>query len=589
MLKSNMMHLSLLLIISCAVAYSSENISEGIKIKYDIRHSFMYIDKKILKRNVLYPYGGFIDSTKRQVVRDQRHNNTIIFKAPNLLIFKNPVYYNNTEISNSIDFSNSHFYNAVDFSNTYFTSIADFHHSRYDSTCNYSYALFDSLVGFYETIFKNALFNDVFFTNGVNFSSSYFINPAYFKSSYFAQESDFKNTLFTNKSYFNNASFFSFADFTSSKYDSFVDFEGACFYKGVSFKSCIFNDKVNLDKAIIIDSIDMLKTVFKKGLDLRSTRIDSFCKIFMNNFTYYPKGKLYINWEDIKGKLVFLPDDIILKTDIRYNYVKDRRYFNQMADFYKGISENYILQGDINSSRAVNYEISYQRALILQEWHWILYGWFMEWGFKPIRLIYFLILPVIMLLTVIRFQLYNYPLRIVILNIIKIFNYCNILLWKNYFGKKDNNIITDQYQLITNDGVKPIRLTEKYNVLRENNENIIYYDERYSEVWQGKRRINITFNQKIIFGLLLKNGDKITKYSELQQYIKSKKYNRGKRSVNRYICDINKIAGWNPDEVIESKEKEGYRINKDVIYYYIIDHKKERKKDDIVFTVEHID
>lgn len=170
----------------------------------------------------------------------------------------------------------------------------------------------------------------------------------------------------------------------------------------VNFFDGIFNIEPNFENAYISGELSISGTKFNQGIDLRRTDLTK-AKIYFSHHTYFPPGKLLVYWSQIKGHL-YLDDSICqfkytvddLKKRKNLNKagrdslaVLEKQFDNERYDlteiFYYRLRDNFLAQNDKASADGVMFELAEKRAEFLTEPLWILYGWTMGWGYKPVR------------------------------------------------------------------------------------------------------------------------------------------------------------------------------------------------------------
>jgi hypothetical protein len=184
-----------------------------------------------------------------------------------------------------------------------------------------------------------------------------------------------------------------------------VIFEQSKFNSLFSLFNSTFNNKpefrlINFGKAVSLSGCD-----FKEGIDLRRCNFDSTESIYLENLKY-PIGKFYVNWEQIKAQKYF---KIVLDDFTVNNYD-----FTKLALIYEKLRDNYLAQGNKQGADSVMYELAqYKQNLIGGFWH-CLYGFFLGYGYEPLRFFAFWLLPWIFIFTFIWYSWYYRIIKILV-------------------------------------------------------------------------------------------------------------------------------------------------------------------------------
>ena len=225
------------------------------------------------------------------------------------------------------------------------------------------------------------------FLSDANFKSAQFACDADFSFAQFAKTADFSFAQFTNDASFVSAQFTDDASFLSAQFTKNAEFCGTNFAKNTdfsfvkftndaSFVSVNFVKNVNFEYCVFKKNIVIANTQFDQGVDLRRADLTKADAIFFNHHTFFPNGKLQVNWKQLQGHLqLYFPQ----------YYRGDADRYKVIEIFYEKLRDNYLAQNDKTSADAVMYELAERQAEILKEPWWILYGWTMGWGYKPLR------------------------------------------------------------------------------------------------------------------------------------------------------------------------------------------------------------
>lgn len=360
--------------------------------------------------------------------------------------FSQVAYFNFTRFSQDTDFIGSQFSKEAYFTNSQFSQEANFVYSHFSKEAYFTHSQFLQEATFiYSHFSKDAIFIDSQFLNTANFASVHFSQQAIFGGSQFSQVAYFRNSHFSKKAYFGHSKFSDKANFSRSQFLDNADFRGSEFsvdaefgeseflgmvdfgeseFLGMAdFKYSHFSKATDLEESIFLGKIDLENTSFdgnliiagtrfEKGLDLRRTNLGK-AKIFFDHHTFFPPGTLYVNWSQLKknlhiaatscpsyGYIQFFEDADITAFSLKepsdsLSQAFDKERYDLTEIFYHRLRDNYLAQSDRSSADAVMYELASKRSEFLQEPLWVLYGWFMGWGYKPLRFVLMVFLIVI--------------------------------------------------------------------------------------------------------------------------------------------------------------------------------------------------
>lgn len=385
----------LVILLLLMMPFSITQVKNRAPVKY-LRESRKY-EEFTIGRRLIYPYGG------TQIYK--RNNNLVV----PILLFNNKIKYHDIKILNNVDYSNSVFADSVYFYNVYFTNTVCFDNALFENYSDFNFDIFDSNATFDNCKFNRVGFNFIDFEDTVDFGGCTYLKNVGYVATYFINMADFSNTHFMGEALFNNSRFMQYADFRHAKFRGLALFNQSYFMSYANFAYTIFDSTVNLSDAFYNKGISLEHTVIKEmpilnetqfkkniiltnakflnGLDLRRVNMDSVKTIVIDENTYYPDGTLFVKWEQIKERIQpfqereYGDEEVIysrryITRDIRYEVIKI---------VYQKLHDNYLKQGNTESAKNVLYELCKQRAKILKEWHWILYGWFFGWGYQSWR------------------------------------------------------------------------------------------------------------------------------------------------------------------------------------------------------------
>ena len=349
--------------------------------------------------------------------------------------FSQVAYFNFTRFSQDTDFIGSQFSKEAYFTNSQFSQEANFVYSHFSEEAYFTHSQFLQAATFiYSRFSKDAIFIDSQFLNIADFASvhfsqqaifggSQFSQVAYFRSSHFSKKAYFQQSKFSDKANFSRSQFLDNADFRGSEFSvdaefgeseflGMADFKYSHFSKATDIGESIFLGKIDLENTSFDGDLIIAGTRFEKGLDLRRTNLGK-AKIFFDHHTFFPPGTLYVNWSQLKkhlhiaatscpsyGYIQFFEDADITAFSLKeppdsLSQAFDKERYDLTEIFYHRLRDNYLAQSDRFSADAVMYELASKRSEFLQEPLWVLYGWFMGWGYKPLRFVLMVFLIVI--------------------------------------------------------------------------------------------------------------------------------------------------------------------------------------------------
>ena len=352
--------------------------------------------------------------------------------------FNDQADFSDAQFNNEADFSGTDFNDQADFSDAQFNDQADFPRGTFENEASFSQVTFEDRASFYLTLFFNladfseAQFNDqadffnTWFSNLADFSWAKFNEKAYFSNAQFNDQADFSDAQLNDQARFSHTRFSNLADFSGAEFGDMAFFNSVRFADRANFFNTRFSKKITLENAVFDSSIIFASTRFEKGIDLRRTTF-SKAKIFIDHRTSFPPGKLNVNWNQLRGRIIvydwtcrgyrernsarnryLLLDslrknpskDLIGKKDSinaeydkvttkldSLNHILDKERYDLTEIFYHRLRDNYLTQNNRSSADGVMYELASKRKDYLQEPLWKLYGLFMGWGYKPLRFV----------------------------------------------------------------------------------------------------------------------------------------------------------------------------------------------------------
>lgn len=351
--------------------------------------------------------------------------------------FEYPLFYGaaifrNTQFRKSAQFWSAKFSQNTDFSSSHFSSDASFVRADFTDTSSGS-----GIVNFFGTEFaKNANFSSAFFRRKAWFMNAKFADDADFRDAKFITDVDFSHTapedyttnptIFKKQAIFKSVIFNGYTNFSLTQFAQNANFSNATFSRMANFSDATFSGYANFENCQFLDKVNFSGTQFIQGVDLRRADFNKTNSTLIDHHTFFPNGKLNVNWNQIKGRLHLSEESCINATpwqmakreyrelDSLYNRVAhqnisdkpdtlaikrqkvkarlesltqafDKERYELTEIFYTRLRDNYLAQNDKASADAVMYELAEHRADILKEPLWILYGWIMGWGYKPVQ------------------------------------------------------------------------------------------------------------------------------------------------------------------------------------------------------------
>jgi len=248
-------------------------------------------------------------------------------------------------------------------------------------------------------IIKSATFKSPVVFVGARFYSVEDTMFDFFYSIMIIEESEFYEGVtfdlcdFNLTTHLNRLNFNRYAGFTNNSFNKDVVFRECNFRAYVNFKQTDFNSSVEFQQVAFYDALNLYKTKFSKGVDFRRCNFDSI-KVIIFEKIQFPIGKLYLNWKQIKMR-----DQPIISITTDSTGVSDE--FNRLENIYFLLRDNYLAQGDKSSADDVNYELELRRDMMFSDLLHSLYGIWMGYGYEPWKYLFFLVIPIIFIFSIV--------------------------------------------------------------------------------------------------------------------------------------------------------------------------------------------
>ena len=164
---------------------------------------------------------------------------------------------------------------------------------------------------------------------------------------------------------------------------------------------------------------------------------DPFIEIYLRNLDF-PLGKFFVDWDIFKkGK---------------YYRINPTDNYPELYQIYSQLSRNYLAQGNKSDADAVMFELAQREEELFPSLSLYLYELFLGFGYKPLRYIFFLVLPTILFFAFIWYKFY-YGMLLYIhdyyndvdptaINPLKKKFLINLTLFKHESVKENINLIT---------------------------------------------------------------------------------------------------------------------------------------------------
>ena len=284
------------------------------------------------------------------------------------------------------------FNRTAEFNSTAFNSIANFRDAKFEGKTSFMNAIFDGKAEFdYTTFDSHTFFTRATFDRVVSFGNATFDGRANFVNATFDTLSFFEFATFYGKAYFSDAAFDGEAFFRDAIFYDDAYFNSAAFDGEAYFGDAIFYGDAIFQKAVFKGVVNFTNSTFKKEIELRQSNFDSLGIIYLEDIKFF-EGKFLFYWEQFKGK----DSQRIKLVDSPADSLKDEHY-TRIEIIYHKLRDNFIAQADKASADDVMYELAWQRAEILKEFHWQMYGVFFGYGYQPWRFLLFVVLPLILI------------------------------------------------------------------------------------------------------------------------------------------------------------------------------------------------
>lgn len=314
------------------------------------------------------------------------------------VVFNSSAYFGYAQFDSLTIFMFARFDIWADFGNARFNGPAGFDMGcQFNNRAIFKKAEFRDLVGFNQAQFADeADFINVRFDSLASFIWAQFATRADFQRVHFGGRADFGNARFHGRADFDSAQFNSEAFFEDTEFAGMADFRTARFQGPVDFHNARFQADAFFEGSSFGEIVNLAATAFKKEVDFRRTRFDSVKIIYIDHHTVFPEGRLRLYWNQLSGGdkprlKLFNPSKYSIKAD------STKEHYQRIETFYHRLRDNFLAQGDKGSADAVMYELGSQRAEITGDFLWKLYGVFFGWGYKPLRFLVYVVLPVIII------------------------------------------------------------------------------------------------------------------------------------------------------------------------------------------------
>ena len=345
--------------------------------------------------------------------------------------FKDAVFFNESVFGHDVDFQDATFGGSADFTASSFDGVSRFYASRFDKQVDKQ-----ATVSFGTCRFsKAAYFDGSEFLASLNFSRATFRSIASFNESHFSGTTSFDKTTFNSFALFRGVCFSLPVSFRESRFHEAAMFQGAQFSGATDFRSTTFNNDVSFHSArfqqhtvfentAFYKVLNLTSTHFQEGLDFRLSRFGDSSIIFVDDKTLFPSGRFFCDWSFLKGKLRV--DDTASATyqewkaitlllrqldgsavssdsSSAFAVLKNKRddlsrtlnhqRYELFRIFYDRLRENYLAQGNKAAADEVMYELAEKETELLGEFRMQLYGWVFGWGYRPLRFLLKVLLP----------------------------------------------------------------------------------------------------------------------------------------------------------------------------------------------------
>lgn len=253
----------------------------------------------------------------------------------------------------------------------------------------------------------NILIDSTTFKNPVTFFGARFYSVKdtlmdFFYSIMIIEESEFYEGVtfdlckFNLTTHLNRLNINRYAGFTNNSFNKDVVFRECNFRAYVNFKQTDFNSSVEFQQVAFYDVLNLYKTKFSKGVDFRRCNFDSI-KVIIFEKIEFPIGKLYLNWKQIKMR-----DHPIVSITRDSTGVTDE--FNRLENVFFSLRDNYLAQGDKSSADDVKYELELRRDMMFSDLLHSLYGIWMGYGYQPWKYLFFLVIPIIFIFSIVIYN-----------------------------------------------------------------------------------------------------------------------------------------------------------------------------------------
>ncbi|MBD3287799.1 hypothetical protein GF337_03270 [candidate division KSB1 bacterium] len=324
----------------------------------------------------------------------------------------------------------SHAITKYDYSNQRFTGKASFRETFFDSAANYTGARFLKDADFRETVFKkeadfvaarfmdSTCFRDAQFLKSANFSDARFIEKADFQESIFHSSAEFRDVVFESEANFALASINKQAQFDRSHFRGPVLFSYSRFDSALSFGYSSFAEKAHFRGAQLEECVDFREASFIKDaiVDFTSAQIRNDVLLGSSRADDIQKYdfRLAVLFNDA-NIILYHPVDILMQHEkIRYIKLPENLDYFSKKVIIEG-TKQASFEDDKYDEQRFEMDYVFAKSTMYQEkstlpveskWYhisrypqWIgntIYYWTMGLGFRPFRIIYWMLGTIIL-------------------------------------------------------------------------------------------------------------------------------------------------------------------------------------------------
>ncbi|NUN68803.1 MAG: pentapeptide repeat-containing protein [Bacteroidetes bacterium] len=206
------------------------------------------------------------------------------------------------------------------------------------------------------------------------------------------------------KSFFqlNDINFRLGADFSYTVFDHEANFINISFENKTDFSNSTFKSSSYFDKCSFKDTLAFINSSISNQLDLRNCNLDSLSVLYLDQLNY-DNGQLFVYWNQIKGTIKPKIQLFYSDSNIQLNY-------SRIENIYHKLRDNYLSQGNKQSADEVMYELAWQKDLLLGGFWQSMNGFFLGYGYKPFRLVAFLVIPLILLFSYVWYKFFYHEI-----------------------------------------------------------------------------------------------------------------------------------------------------------------------------------